>query len=180
MNPLSLLQKYYKKDSEAYSILVKHGNSVEKKAIEIIEKNKIIVSDISFIRESALLHDIGIFLTSSPKIYCKGKEPYIRHGILGREILEKEGYDNHAKLCENHLLISKKEIIKNRLPLPEREMIPTTTEEEIITLADKFFSKSSENIFYEKNIKEVREEMKRYGEVKCNNFDYLLKKYKMT
>ncbi len=180
MDPVSLLKKYYKNNSKAYSVLINHGDAVEKKALEIIKRNNIIISDIAFIRESALLHDIGIFLTSSPKIYCEGEKPYILHGVLGKEILEKEGYYRHASVCENHLLISKKEIIKNRLLLPEREMIPTTTEEEIITLADKFFSKSIEDSFYEKSVEDVREEVKRYGDIKLSNFDYLLKKYRMV
>ena len=47
--------------------------------------------DIEFIRTAALLHDIGIFMTHAPKFGCFGDHPYLAHGYLGRELLEREG-----------------------------------------------------------------------------------------
>ncbi len=50
-----------------------------------------------------MLHDIGIFLTNAPHIGCYGDKPYICHGYLGREILDKEGLPGHAMVCERHV-----------------------------------------------------------------------------
>ena len=50
-----------------------------------------------------MLHDIGIFLTHAPQIGCHGDKPYICHGYLGRELLEKEGFPRHAIVCETHV-----------------------------------------------------------------------------
>ena len=58
--------------------------------------------DSDFVYEAAMLHDIGVYLTHAPSIYCTGEEPYIRHGIIGAELLRNEGYPKHALVCERH------------------------------------------------------------------------------
>jgi uncharacterized protein len=176
MDPLFVIEKYYQKESKAYRILVDHSKKVVKKAVEIAE-NSGLSFDFQFIKEAGMLHDIGVFLTDAPNIGCFGKEPYLCHGVLGREILEKEGLKEHALICENHILISKEEIKENKLPLPERDMFPVSLEGEVVALADKFFSKR--NLFYEKNIEEVKEEMKGFSEFKINIFNHLMKKFKL-
>ncbi len=179
MDPLKIIEKYYQKDSKAYFVLVNHSGAVTEKAIQIAKKQKDFSFDIQFIKEATMLHDVGIFLTNAPNVGCFGKEPYLCHGVLGKEILEKEGYGKHARVCENHIIISKNEIIENNLPLEKKDMFPLSQEEEVISLADKFFSKSSSDLFCEKNIIEVKEEMKRFGNFKANFFNYLIDKYKV-
>lgn len=179
MDPLKIIEKYYQKDSKIYFILVNHSTAVLKKATQIAEKQKDFSFDMQFIKEAAMLHDIGMFLTNAPDIECFGKEPYICHGALGKEILEKEGYDKHARVCENHIIISKEEILENNFPLEKKDVFPLSQEEEVISLADKFFSKSNSNLFYEKSIIEVKEEMKKFGIFKINFFNYLVNKYQI-
>ena len=119
--------------------------AVASHAVKVAQMNSELGPDIEFIRTSAILHDIGIFMTHNPDIGCFGEYPYLAHGYLGREILKKEGFPKHALVCERHVGagISKEEIIRNKLPLPQRDMIPLTIEEEIICYADKFYSKSN-------------------------------------
>jgi uncharacterized protein len=179
MDSLKIIEKYYQKNSIAYLILVNHSKAVTEKALQIVKKQKELSLDIQFIKEAAMLHDIGIFLTNVSDIECFGKKPYLLHGVLGKEILEKEGYEKHARVCENHIIISKDEIIQNNLPLDVRDMFPLSNEEEVISLADKFFSKSSSDLFHEKSIIEVKEEMKRFGIFKINFFNYLVDKYQV-
>ncbi len=175
-----IIKKYYSPSSKAGSILVSHSKAVAKKALEIAENAKHLNPDIGFIEEASMLHDIGIFLVYSPDIGCYGKDPYVRHGILGKELLEKEGYKDYASVCERHLIITEKEIVENKLPLPERDMVPVSIEEEIITLADKFFSKGVEkDVTYERSVEKAREVVSKFGEIKTRNFDYLLKKYNL-
>jgi uncharacterized protein len=179
MEPLKIIEKYYQKDSKAYFILVNHSKAVAEKAVQIAEKQQDISFDLQFVKEAAMLHDIGIFLTNAPDIECFGEKPYLFHGVLGKEILEKEGYEKHARVCENHIIISKDEIIQNNLPLDVRDMFPVSNEDEIIALADKFFSKSSSDLFHEKSIIEVKEEMKKFGNFKIKFFNYLVNKYQI-
>jgi uncharacterized protein len=120
-----------------------------------------------------MLHDIGIFLTYEPKIGCHGDKPYICHGYLGREILEREGLPLHALVCERHIGvgISLIEINKKKLPIPKRDMIPVSLEEKIVCFADKFFSKDTGFLLREKTIEKVRKNIAQYGDEKLRQFD---------
>lgn len=180
MEPLKIIEKYYEKDSKLYKILVTHSKLVTKKALEIAKKSSF-NPNLKFIEEAAMLHDIGIFLTNAPDIECFGKKPYICHGTLGRTLLEKEKLSKHALVCERHtgVGLSLKEIEKRKLPLPKRDMIPISIEEEIICIADKFYSKNPKTLTKEKTIKEIKEELSKYGKDTSKKLNYLLEKYKL-
>ncbi len=154
----------------AYSILVHHSRLVADKALKVAARVCTHHPDFCFIEEAAMLHDIGIFLTNAPHIGCYGNKPYICHGYLGREILDKEGLPGHAVVCERHVGagLTVTDIETGNLPLPVRAMAPVTLEEKIICFADKFYSK---NIGNEKTISQIRKELKRYGESKLKQFD---------
>lgn len=120
-----------------------------------------------------MLHDIGIFLTNAPHIGCYGDKPYICHGYLGRELLEKEGLPGHAIVCERHVGagLTVSDIETGKLPLPLRDMSPVTLEEKIICFADKFYSKVKDNTGNKKAILQIRKELGRYGQSKLQQFD---------
>ncbi|MCG6971906.1 MAG: phosphohydrolase, partial [Desulfobacterales bacterium] len=88
MNPLDIIAKFYDPGSKSYQILVKHGRQVADKAIEAAMKVSHLEPDLNFIKEAAMLHDIGIFETDTPELGCTGKHPYVCHGFLGRKILD--------------------------------------------------------------------------------------------
>lgn len=171
-----IINKYYLKESITYHYLVVHANAVTQKALEIAENNMHLNPDLNFIREAAMLHDIGIYMTRSQKIACNGSYPYIAHGYLGREILDKEGFPKHALVCERHVGvgISLNDINKNNLPLPKRDMLPVTIEEKIICLADEFFSKSKNKLTIPKSITEIKKSLSKYGEDKIDKFMELM------
>jgi uncharacterized protein len=177
MNPLEIIEKYYDPGSKAYYFLVHHGRSVAAKALAIASRAAHLTPDITFIEEASMLHDIGIFYTKAPRLGCFGDKSYLCHGYLGRELLDREGLPRHALVCERHVGvgITLEEIRKNRLPLPEREMVPLTTEEKIVCLADKFFSKNDEDLFRERPIGKVREMVASYGKGKVETFDEWMK-----
>ena len=179
MDPFEIIKKYYKVESMAYRILVNHSKAVTEKALTVAEKFDV---DKKFIYEAAMLHDIGIFMTKTPKFDCHGNFPYICHGYLGREILEKEGFPIHALVCERHtgVGITKEEIIKNNLPLPRRDMIPLSMEEKIIAFADKFFSKESDGSVRVRTVYEIINDLARYGEEKVKIFKEWLKLFEGT
>jgi uncharacterized protein len=173
IDPVKIIEKYYEPDSKAYYFLLHHGKVVAKKAVEIARRVDYMNPDIEFIHEASILHDIGIFLTNAPRIGCFGYNDYICHGYLGRDILEREGLNRHALVCERHvgLGFSAEEIREKRLPLPARDMFPLTIEEKIICFADKFFSKTENDLTHEKPLEKVRELIKGYGEDKIKVFD---------
>lgn len=180
MDPLKILQKYYDTNSLVYKILIEHSNNVTKKAITIAKRVPELHPDLAFIQEAAMLHDIGICLTNDPDLWCSWEHHYICHGYLGREILEKEGLPKHALVAERHtgVWLSLKDREKDHLPIPKRDMIPTTVEEEIICFADKFFSKTKDELGKEKNKEEIRKELAKFGKEKSIKFDEWCKKYK--
>ncbi|MDO8264824.1 MAG: HD domain-containing protein [Candidatus Parcubacteria bacterium] len=177
MNPIQIIQKYYQKDSRLYYILTEHSKAVAKKSLEIAKKASHLSPDLQFIEEASILHDIGIFLTNAPEINCLGEKPYICHGYLGREILEKEGFPKYGLVCERHTGISIEDIEKQKLPIPKRDMLPVSIEEEIICLADKFFSKKERCLAKEKSINEIKSDLIRFGEDPIKRLDSWLKKF---
>lgn len=144
MNPYQIIEKYYDKNSKLYEILIIHSEQVRDKALEVVDKHPEFHADRDFIAEAAMLHDIGIFLTDAPTIECFGEKEYICHGFLGAEIIMKERFTKHALICERHTGtgLSLEQILKDHLPIPHRDMMPISIEEQIICYADKFFSKT--------------------------------------
>jgi uncharacterized protein len=119
--------------------LIKHGcddyiiqhdllvMNISDKMIKELKRAGVDIDEKSILR-GAILHDIG-----------RSKEHSVRHGFLGGEILRKDGYDRKViKIVENHVGggIDKQDCAK--LGLPERDFIPTSLEEKIVCLADKY------------------------------------------
>lgn len=168
--PEDIIEKYYHSETLLFKILLNHSLAVAEKALKVAEKFP--QADKKFIYEASLLHDIGIFLTYAPKLGCFGEQPYIAHGYLGRVLLEKEGLPKHALVCERHIGvgITKEEIIKNKLPLPERDIIPETLEEKIIAFADKFFTKKEDGSVKINTVEEILERLAKHGKEKVKIF----------
>ena len=163
MSPEAIIQRYYKEDTVAYTILIEHSREVTRKAMSIIEQLPDLRVDVQFVHEAAMLHDIGIFLTDAPSIDCHGDMPYICHGYLGAELLRQQGLPRHALVCERHVGtgITPEMVVKNEWPLPCREMVPQSLEEQLICFADTFFSKTEPG--KEKSIDRVREKIEKYS-----------------
>ncbi|KAA6314459.1 hypothetical protein EZS27_034926 [termite gut metagenome] len=170
MFALDLINNYYPEDTNLKRIFLSHARSVERKALQIAEAHPELDADKEFLSDAALLHDIGIFLTDASDIYCFGKYPYICHGYLGAELMRKEGFPRHAQVCERHTGagLSLNEIIKQQLPVPHREMVPQSIEEQIICFADKFFSKT--HLEEEKSIEKIHKSIAKYGEEGLTRF----------
>lgn len=144
MDYQAIIDKYYPDDNKLRKLLLRHSRDVADKALSVCDRHPELHLDRQFIEEGAMLHDIGIFMTDAPGIYCHGTDPYIRHGIDGAELLRNEGFLRHARVCERHTGagISRQQIEQQHLPLPIADYLPETLEEQLICYADKFFSKS--------------------------------------
>ena len=155
MNPYEIIDKYYPENTEQRQILVIHSLSVAGKAMKILDAHPELRLNRSFVKEAALLHDIGIFQTDAPTIQCFGSHPYIAHGYLGAEILREEGFPQHALVCERHTGagLSLQDIVDQQLPVPHREMLPITHLDE------------------EKSVEKARHSIAKYGEEGLSRFD---------
>ena len=164
MDALAIINKYYPEDNELKHILLTHSRSVADKALWIAELHPELELDRTFLEEAALLHDIGVFLTDAPGIHCHGTHPYICHGYLGSQLLQEEGYPRHALVCERHTGagLSLKSIVAQNLPVPHREMLPVSLEEQVICFADKFFSKT--RLTEEKSMERALKSLSKFGE----------------
>ena len=139
-----LIDKYYSDNAPLREILLTHSRSVADMALDVSHRHPELGADETFLYEAAMLHDIGVFLTDAPGIQCFGHEPYIKHGLLGGELLRREGLPRHARVAERHTGtgLTRETILRQALPLPLADYSPETIEEQLICYADKFFSKS--------------------------------------
>ncbi|NJD90251.1 MAG: HDIG domain-containing protein [Geobacter sp.] len=176
MNPEVILAKYF--SPLALPVILLHSRAVADKALQIAASYGKPV-DLQFIEEAAMLHDIGVAMTDAPSLDCHGTAPYICHGVIGREILEREGLPRHALVCERHIGVglTVADIRQQNLPLPLRDMLPESTEERIIACADLFYSKKKTNLTTAKSIEKIRVELARFGEGKVAIFDSWLREF---
>jgi len=180
LNPVALMEKHFAANRAGFAIVYRHSQMVAQKALEIARRSQSPGLDLDFIEQAALLHDIGVARVNAPKLHCFGTAPYICHGIIGREILEAEGYPLHAMVCERHIGVglSALDIRLQGLPLPEREMSPVSTPERIVALADLFFSKKGGELEREKSTEQVKADLLKFGSAKVTIFErWLLEFY---
>ena len=140
-----IIDKYYGGCGALRHILLTHSQSVTQRALRIAAMHPELNIDTDFVRNAAMLHDIGIIRVDAPGIECHGTEPYIRHGVCGAEMLRAESLPEcYARVCERHTGagLTLNDIVSQNLPLPHHDLQPETIEEKLICYADKFYSKS--------------------------------------
>lgn len=171
MNVQAVIDKFYPEENELKHILMVHSRAVADKALSIARSHPELDLDLDFLEEAALLHDIGIFLTDAPGIHCHGTHPYICHGYLGADLMRQEGLPRHALVCERHTGagLSLQMITGANLPVPHRDMLPVSMEEQVICFADKFFSKTK--LDKEKSIEGALKSISRHGEEGVERFN---------
>jgi uncharacterized protein len=174
IDPERIIDKYYKKNAAARTILLNHSRLVAQRATAIAKdlNRRGTEVDTEFVAEAAMLHDIGMLFTAVPELGCHGELPYLMHGVKGAEIMIEEGYPRHARVCERHIGIglTAAEIKEQQLPLPQRDMLPETLEEQIICYADLFYSKGIKNRDMEKSPQQVCKKLKDFGREKVETF----------
>ena len=139
-----IIDCYYPEDNELKNIYMVHAVKVAELALEMARRHPELNIDMQFVEEASMLHDLGIFLTDAPRIYCYGSEPYLCHGYLGAELLRARGYERHARVCERHTGtgLTKEQVVANGWKLPVKDFVPETIEEQLVCFADKFYSKT--------------------------------------
>jgi uncharacterized protein len=116
------------RDAGCSTQVVRHSLAVEQKALEIakrISENGHAV-DLKLVGLGAILHDIG-----------RAETHGIEHGVKGAKILRRNGLSNFADFAERHIGAGIPAGEARELGLPERDFMPRTLEEKIVTYADK-------------------------------------------
>jgi uncharacterized protein len=160
-------------EGEAFRIVLEHSRHVADLALEIAGRMAMTEDDLTFIEEAALLHDIGVCRVHAPELGLYGTHPYIMHGVLGRAILEREGYPLHGLVCERHtgVGLTCDDIVRQGLPLPHRDMCPRTLSEQIICFADLFYSKRPGRLDRRRTAAQARKKLVPFGAEKVAVFD---------
>jgi uncharacterized protein len=99
--------------------------------------------DAALVRAGCLLHDIGVYR-------LRPDDAYIRHGVLGHELLRELGFPEElGRFCSCHtgVGITREDIERQGLPLPPGDYLPRTGEERLVMYADKFHSKTTPPAF---------------------------------
>lgn len=165
MDVNEIIDCYYPQENELKNIYMAHAEAVAGFALELARRHPELELDKDFIYEAAMLHDIGIFLTDAPRIYCFGKEDYLCHGYLGAQLLRERGLERHARVCERHTGtgLTKEIIAANGWNLPVKDFVPETLEEQLVCFADKFFSKTK-FLREPRSLEQVVESMRRISD----------------
>lgn len=164
-----LFETHYPAGTPSRDILWQHSAAVATLALEIGRRHG---ARLDFLEEAAWLHDIGIRYTRAPGIGCQGDQPYLCHGVIGRQLCEQAGLPEHGMVCETHVGtgLTAEEVQATGLPMPIRDMLPRTLEERIICYADQFFSKSTP---LRLGLDEVRRRVARHGQPPLDRFEAL-------
>lgn len=196
MNYLDIIHHFYPEDTPLRRLLLLHSECVRNKALQIsqllstpLNSPQLQKTDLNLdlIIAGSMLHDIGICATHAPGILCEGTEPYICHGTIGARMLRQlvaEGsflaedaamLEACARICERHTGagLTRQDILSQGLPIePAVDLLPETLEEQLVCLADKFFSKSGDPR-KEKSLEHVRRSMMKFGADSLARFDAL-------
>jgi uncharacterized protein len=106
-------------------------------------------ADMGLVRAGALLHDVGVY-----RLYdASGRldhAQYLRHGLLGHELLRAEGLPGAVCRFASHhtgVGITREDVLRQELPLPPADYVAETPEETLVMYADKFHTKTAPPAF---------------------------------
>ncbi|MEV8374190.1 HDIG domain-containing metalloprotein [Kribbella sp. NPDC056861] len=131
------LHAQYAPTKEAFEVVYEHCRIVCGLAEQVIKTNNLTV-DVDLVRAGCLLHDLGVHRLDGTA--------YIRHGILGHDLLRELGFpETIARFCSHHtgVGLTREDIALQGLPIPPGDYLAETVEEELVMYADKFHSKSN-------------------------------------
>ncbi|TLQ42101.1 HD domain-containing protein [Streptomyces marianii] len=134
----------YAPSEEALDLVLTHCEIVWSIAEQLISVSGVDV-DADVVRAGCLVHDIGVY-----RLYDHtgrvDQAHYVRHGVLGHEILEAEGFSEQlCRFCSCHtgMGLTRSDVAGQGLPLPPGDYVAVTNEERLVMYADKFHSKTT-------------------------------------
>jgi uncharacterized protein len=133
--------------------------------------------DVALVRAGCLLHDIGVYRLYDADGTLDGAG-YIRHGILGHELLRAEGFaEALCRFCSCHtgMGITRDDVRNQGLPLPVADYVAESPEEELVMYADKFHTKADPPTFLSAASYAAR--VRRFGEDKVVRFTAMCERF---
>ncbi|AZM58872.1 MULTISPECIES: HD domain-containing protein [unclassified Streptomyces] len=167
------LHEKYAPTSQAFADVHTHCEIVWGVAERLLASPRLAHLDAGLVRAGCLLHDIGVYRL----IDAEGRldyPNYVRHGVLGHELLEQEGFPEPLRrFCSHHtgVGLTKDDVISRNLPVPPADYLAETPEERLVMYADKFHTKSRPSVFLTPD--EYAEHLRRFGEDKVTAFQAL-------
>ncbi|MFB6849196.1 HDIG domain-containing metalloprotein [Streptomyces sp. NPDC056373] len=167
------LHEKYAPTTEAFTLVHRHCEIVTGIAEQLLSAPHLAHLDAELVRAGCLLHDIGVY-----RLYGDDGRldhaNYIRHGLLGHEILEAEGFPEALRrFCSHHtgVGLTRHDIVSQALPLPPADFVAVTEEERLVMYADKFHTKSRPSVLLSPD--EYAAYVRRFGEDKVTAFEAL-------
>ena len=172
VNEVRALHERYAPSHEALDLVFTHCEIVCGIAAQLAARSAHPL-DADLVRVGALLHDIGVY-----RLYDQAgrldHRNYIRHGVLGYEILHEEGYPEPLRRfcsCHTGVGLTRHDIRAQKLAIPEADYLAETVEEQLVMYADKFHSKTTPPTFLTAD--SYAAQMERYGADKVHAFGLL-------
>ncbi|WP_066373093.1 HD domain-containing protein [Herbidospora mongoliensis] len=162
------LHEKYAPTQEAFDLVYTHCRIVHEIARQLLVPE---VHDAELVRVGSLLHDIGVYRLHAD-------DSYLRHGILGHELLRAEGFPEViCRFCSCHtgVGLTRDDVRKQGLPIPVADYLAETPEEELVMYADNFHSKSNPPAYVSADAYEAR--IRRFGDDKAAAFRSMREKY---
>jgi uncharacterized protein len=145
---LRALHERFAPDPDVLTWVFDHSVIVRAVAEHLADRSEEPV-DRDLLRVGSLLHDIGVY-----RLYgedgVRGPDHYLRHGVLGHEMLAGLGFDESVcRFCSCHVGagLTRQEVLDRRLPVPPADYLARTTEEALVMYADSFHSKGDPSRF---------------------------------
>lgn len=170
------LHEKYAPTPEAFALVYTHCEIVRDIAEQLLARTDHGV-DADLVQAGCLLHDIGVYrLYDADGRLDHGS--YVRHGVLGEELLRDEGFpDTIRRFCSHHtgVGISRDDVRLQGLPIPVADYLAESGEEELVMYADKFHSKTKPPRFVTAD--SYAAQVRRFGEDKVKIFGSLRERF---
>ncbi|WP_406010840.1 HDIG domain-containing protein [Streptomyces sp. NBC_00637] len=142
------LHERYAPSPEALDLVFTHCEIVCGIAEQLVARTDLPL-DADLVRVGALLHDIGVYRLYDDDGRIDHRD-YVRHGVLGHEILHAEGFPERLRRfcsCHTGVGLTRQDIREQGLGIPEADYLAETVEEQLVMYADKFHSKTTPPTF---------------------------------
>jgi uncharacterized protein len=154
---------------EAFELVHTHCEIVRRIAEQLLARRDHGL-DAELVRVGCLLHDIGVYrlFDGTGALDHSG---YIRHGVLGRDLLQELGFDERLwGFCARHIGmgLTREDVCRQGLPIPVADYLPESGEEELVMYADKFHRKTSPPVFMTADSCAIT--VRRFGDDKARRF----------
>lgn len=170
------LHRTYAPHGAAFELVYTHCLVVRDIARQLLERYEGEI-DLELVEAGCLLHDIGVYRMYGADGEIDHKN-YIRHGILGDELLREIGADARlVRIASHHtgVGLTKEEIVEQKLPLPEADYLAESIEERLIMYADKFHSKTNPPSLLTAD--RFRRKIAQFGTGKAEAFDAMVAEF---